>query len=196
MITGCRLYSQPPAAAHGRGTRREGRDTIRSGEQHRRPECLQAVGGPEGAMLTPAVSPTIAHAEAIGTRRGSRPAIAAHGVNHPAYWREKTGEHASTAQSDERRDADRVVYRRLGRTDPRGGAAGSLRAGTHRGDLDRRPSAATTFEPIERAKVMNRAPILCADSRLDTRIFSDSLAGIAWCFLAQSSSTNRGVLSS
>jgi len=51
------------------------------------------------ATLTPAVSTMIAHAEAIGTRRGSRPAIAAHGVNHPAYWREKTGEHASTAQS-------------------------------------------------------------------------------------------------
>jgi hypothetical protein len=60
----------------------------------------------KSAMFTPAVSTTIAHAEAIGTRRGSRPAIAAHGVNHPAYWREKTGEHASTAQSDERRDAD------------------------------------------------------------------------------------------
>jgi hypothetical protein len=27
---------------------------------------------------------------------------------------------------------------------------------------------ATTFEPIERAKVMNRATIFCADSRLDT----------------------------
>ncbi|HEY8115684.1 MAG TPA: hypothetical protein VIH70_04655, partial [Actinomycetota bacterium] len=42
---------------------------------------------------------TIAHAEAIGTRRGSRLAIAAHGVNHPTYWREKTGEHASSAHT-------------------------------------------------------------------------------------------------
>src|SRR4029453_10349865 len=51
------------------------------------------------ARVFPAGSTTIAHAEAIGVRRESRLAIAAHGVNHPAYWREKTGEHASTANT-------------------------------------------------------------------------------------------------
>jgi hypothetical protein len=106
MITdaGCiRGHRGPPT-----GEESDGKEETQSvpGEQHRRPECLQAVGGLEERVFTPAVSTTIAHAEAIGTRRGSRPAIAAHGVNHPAYWREKTGEHASTAQSDERRDAD------------------------------------------------------------------------------------------
>ena len=44
------------------------------------------------------------------------------------------------------------LCRRLGRTQPRGRAAGSLRAGADRGRLDRRLPMATTFEPIERAK--------------------------------------------
>jgi hypothetical protein len=44
------------------------------------------------------------------------------------------------------------LCRRLGRTQPRGRAAGSLRAGADRGRVDRRLPMATTFEPIERAK--------------------------------------------
>ena len=42
-----------------------------------------------------------------------------------------------------------------GRTEHRGRAPGSLRAGADRGRLDRCPPMATTFEPIERAKAMN-----------------------------------------
>ncbi len=49
------------------------------------------------------------------------------------------------------------LCRRLGRTEPRGRAAGSLRAGADRGRLDRRLPVATTFEPIERAKSLGPA---------------------------------------
>src|SRR5215211_4986279 len=63
----------------------------------------------KSATVTPAVSTTIVHAAAIGMRRESRAAIAAHGVNHPAYWREKTGEHAHRAHRDERRDPEKVL---------------------------------------------------------------------------------------
>ena len=33
---------------------------------------------------------------------------------------------------------------------------------------------ATTFEPVERPKVMNRATIFCADSRLDTEAHAEA----------------------
>ena len=93
-----RLYSQPPGAAHGRGTRRarkrhnpflassipprvlqagvlEERDAHPAGEHDDRPR-----GGDRSAARV--------------TTRDRRPR-----VNHPAYWREKTREHASIAQS-------------------------------------------------------------------------------------------------
>jgi hypothetical protein len=109
MIIGCagcvRSHSGPPS-----GEEPDGKEETQSvpGEQHRRPEFLQGVGVPEERDAH-------SRGEHDDRPRGgdrnaarSRPTIAAHGVNHPAYWREKAGDAPAT------RRARRAKGRRLG----------------------------------------------------------------------------------
>jgi hypothetical protein len=102
----------------------------------------------KSATLTPAVSTTIAHAEEIGTRRGSRPAIAAYGVNHPAYWRARSAQvdlqASARTGTPAHRSRDQGPDPWQGRT-PAGVACGSRASYMARGLSSRPPRFGRSF---------------------------------------------------